>query len=88
MLQTCLLTCKKKKKVFVCSVVSNSVTPWTRSPPGSFVHENFQATYWNGLLFPTQGYLPVPGIKPMSHVSCIGWGILYHYPTWETQMNA
>ena len=34
--------------------------------------------------FPSLGYLPDPGIKPMSLVSpCTGRRILYHWVTWE-----
>ena len=36
------------------------------SPPGSSVHEIFQARYWSGLSFPSVGDLPNPGIKPAS----------------------
>ena len=36
------------------------------SPPGSSVHGIFQEEYWSGLLFPSPGDLPNPGIEPGS----------------------
>jgi len=36
------------------------------SPPGSSVHEIFQAGYWSGLPFPSPGDLPNLGIEPRS----------------------
>ena len=36
------------------------------SPPGSSVHGIFRQEYWSGLLFPSPGDLPNPGIKPRS----------------------
>ena len=36
------------------------------SLPGSFVPGFPRQTYWNGLLFPSPGDLPNPGIKSMS----------------------
>ena len=38
---------------------------------------------WSGLPFPPAGYLPHPGIKPMSYGSCIDRWTLYHWATWE-----
>ena len=34
--------------------------------PGSSVHVIFRQEHWNGLLCPSPGFLPNPGIKPMS----------------------
>ena len=48
-----------------CSVMSDSVTPWA-SPLGSTAHGIIPAKIWSGLLFPTPGDLPNPGIEPMS----------------------
>ena len=42
------------------------MTPMDYGLPGSSVHRIFQQEYWDGLSFPTSGYLPDPGIKPMS----------------------
>ena len=36
--------------------------------------------YWNGLPFPSPGDLPDPGIKLLSHVSCIGGGFFTSLP--------
>ena len=35
-------------------------------PPGSYFHQNSRQEYWSGLLFPSPGNLPDPGIKPAS----------------------
>ena len=40
--------------------------PMDCSLPGSTIHIIFQARIWSGLLFPTLGDLPDPGIKPTS----------------------
>ena len=50
----------------MCSVTSNSfVTPWTvaRQAPLSM---GFSRQCWSGLLFPSPGDLPNPGIEPVS----------------------
>ena len=36
------------------------------NPPGTTVHGISQQQYWSGLLFPSPGDLPNPGIKPAS----------------------
>ena len=50
----------------MCSVVSDSVTPWTvacQAPPSvGFSRQE----YWSGLPFPSPGDIPDPGIKPGS----------------------
>ena len=52
-----------------CSVVSDSVTPWTvaRQAPLSMGFPSQK--YWNGLPFPSPGNLPNPGIEATSLVS-------------------
>ena len=40
--------------------------PVSCSPPGSSVRGISQARIWSGLLFPSPGDLPDPGIEPMS----------------------
>ena len=53
----------------VCSVALSCPTlcdPMDYSLPGSSVHEISRQGYWSGLLFPSPGDLPDPGIKPMS----------------------
>ena len=49
-----------------CSVVSNSLRPRDHSPPDSSVHGILQARIWSGLLFPSPGDLPEPGVEPRS----------------------
>ena len=52
--------------------VSHSVScptlcdPMDFSPPGFSVHVILRAEYWSGLLFPSSGDLPDPGIEPAS----------------------
>ena len=48
------------------SVISNSASPWTvaRQPPLST--EFSRQENWSGLLFPSPGDLPNPGIEPGS----------------------
>ena len=56
----------------VCSVGPLCLTlcdPVDYSPPDSSVHGVFQARILEWLPFPTLGYLPNLGIKPMSSVS-------------------
>ena len=45
--------------------------PMNCSPPGSSVH-GIREEYWNGLLFPTPGNLPDPGIE-LSLLSLLHW---------------
>ena len=59
---TCVLIAggiKKNRR----SVMSHSATPWTvaRQAPPSM--EFSRQEYWSGLLFPSSGNLPHPGIK-------------------------
>ena len=60
----------------MCSVVSNSVNPWTTHQNPLSVEFSKQE-YWNGLPFPTSGHLPDPGIKHMSPTSPALAGILF-----------
>ena len=60
-----LLQCRKVK-VKSLSRVQPSATPWTaafQAPPSM---EFSRQEYWSGLLFPSPGDLPHPGIKPRS----------------------
>ena len=52
--------------MFSSSVVSDSAIPWTVAQPGSSVMGFPGQEYWSGLLFPSLGDLPDPGIEPMS----------------------
>ena len=42
------------------------VTPWTAACQAPLSMGFFRQEYWSGLLFPSRGYLPDPGIKPAS----------------------
>ena len=56
-------------RLFVCvshSVVSNSETLWTCSPPGPSVHGISRQEDWSGLPFCSPRGLPNPGINPWS----------------------
>ena len=51
--------------VYVCSVVSDSATPWTVAHQIPLSVEFPRQEYWNGLPFPPPGDLPDPGIEPV-----------------------
>ena len=55
--------------VLSCWVMSASVTPWTVDYQAPLFMEFPRQEYWNGLLFPTPGDLPDPGIETASLVS-------------------
>ena len=52
--------------VVSCSVVSNSVTPWTVACQASLSIEFSGQEYWSGLPFSSPGDLPNLGIEPRS----------------------
>ena len=53
--------------LFSLSVVSNSFsTPWTLAHQGPLSMGFPRQEYWSGLTLPSSGYLPDPGIKPVS----------------------
>ena len=49
-----------------CSVVSDSVTPWTVAYQAPLFMGFSRQEYWSGLPFPPPGDLPNPGIEPTS----------------------
>ena len=55
--------------VRVCSVVPDSVTPWTAAHQAPLSMGFSRQEYWSGLPFPTPEDLPYPGIEPTSLVS-------------------
>ena len=64
-----LLVIFQCSRVCVCSVIQSSLTLCNCmdcSPPGFSVHGISKQEYWSGLLFPSPGDLPDPGIKPAS----------------------
>ena len=48
------------------SVASDSLTPWTVAHQASPSMGFSRQEYWSGLLFPSPGDLPDPGIEPRS----------------------
>ena len=50
----------------LCYIVTVTVTPWTVACQASLFMKFFRQEYWSGLPFPPPGYLPNPGIKPVS----------------------
>ena len=52
--------------VHACLAVSHSATPWTVAHQAPLSMEFSRQEYWSGLLFPSPGDLPDPGIKPRS----------------------
>ena len=50
--------------LFSCSVLSDSVTPWTVAHQAPLPMEFSRQEYQSGLSFPSAGNLPDPGIKP------------------------
>ena len=55
--------------ITLCSVVSDSVTPWTVAHQAPLPMKFPRQEYWSGLPFPTPGDLPSSEIKPTSLVS-------------------
>ena len=49
--------------VCVCSVVSDSATPWTVAHQAPLSMGFFRQESWSGLPFPPSGDLPDPGIE-------------------------
>ena len=47
----------------VTSVMSNSATPWTVARQAPLSMGLYRQEYWNGLLFPSLGDLPDPGLE-------------------------
>ena len=57
---------KKGKKVNSLSRVRLFATPWTVAYQASLSVGFSRQEYWSGLLFPSPGDLPDPGIEPRS----------------------
>ena len=53
--------CKHHNESESCSIVFNSMTPWTMQSM-----EFSRPEYWSGYPFPPPGDLPNPGIEPRS----------------------
>ena len=67
--------------LFCCCLLVKSVrlfvTPWNLACQALLSMGFLSQEYWNGLPFPSPGYLSNLGIKAM-HVSCLGRWILYY----------
>ena len=84
----CNINCSKPSVCMLsCSVMYNLCDPRDYSLPGSSVMASSRKEYWSALLFLFPGDLPHPGIKPISHVSCIGRWILHPWATWEALLK-
>ena len=53
---------------FSCSVMSDPETPWTIAHQAPLSMKLPRQEYWSGLLFPSPGDVPDPGIKPSSPI--------------------
>ena len=60
------------------------VTPWTVAHQALLSMAFSRQEYWSGLLFPSPGYLPDPGIQSKSLVSpALAGGFFTTCATWE-----
>ena len=59
------------------SCIQLFATPWTVAHQAPLSMGFSRQESWSGLLCPLPGDLPNPGIKSLSHVSCIGRRVLY-----------
>ena len=62
----------------MCSVMSDSATPWPVPGQAPLSMQFSRQEYWSGLPIPSPGDLPNPGTEPVSLISCIGRCVLYH----------
>ena len=69
------------------SCIQVFVTPWTVASQASLSMGFSRQEYWSGLSFPPPGGLPDSGMKSVSCISYIGRWILYHWATWEAQID-
>ena len=69
----CVLSC------FSC--VQLFATPWTVACQAPLSMGFSRQNYWSGLPLLPPGYLPDPGIKPVSLMSPSLWWVLYHWAT-------
>ena len=56
-------------RVYMHSIISDSVTPWTVAHHAPLSIEFSRQEYWSGLPFPSPRDLPHPGIESVSPVS-------------------
>ena len=70
--------------VCTCSVMSDSLQPWTVAHQGLLSMEFSRQEYWSGLPFPPPGELPNPGIEPASLASpALAGAFFTTSATWE-----
>ena len=67
--------------MYVLSSVWLFATPWTVAHQASLSMEFPRQEYWSGLLFPSPGDLPDPGIEPASPVSPLAGGFFTPEPS-------
>ena len=61
-------------------------TPWTVAFQAPLSVGFFRQEYWSWLAFPPPGYLPDPGVEPVSIASpASAGGFFYHCAPWEAQ---
>jgi len=75
-------------KLWMCSVVSDSATPWTIAHQFPLAMEFFRQEYWIGLPFQTPGGPPDPGIQPVSPASpALAGGFFTTFPPGKPNTN-
>ena len=85
-----LFVCRKCWDIFnlkfnICAVLGFFRGVWIYATPWTIAWQTPQSLgfsrqeYWNGLPFPSSGGLPDSELEPVSHVSCIGKQMLYHW---------
>ena len=68
------------------SRVQLSVTPWTIARQAPLSMGFSRQEHWSGLPYPPPGYIPNPGVKPVSLMSpALTDGFFTMSTTWETQ---
>ena len=68
----------------MCSVISSSATLWSVAHQAPLYVEFSRQDYWSGLLFPTPGDFPDPGIEPKSLMSpALAGSFFTTNTTWE-----
>ena len=67
----------------VCSVMSNSATPWTIAHQAPLSMGFSRQEYWGGLSFSAPGYLPDPGIDYPAHESPALLGGFFLWLSWQ-----
>ena len=74
--------------MMVCSVMANSCDPMDCSPPASSFHRIFQGRIleWVAISSSKESSQPRDW-NCVSCISCIGRQILYHWATWEAQVD-